>query len=343
MEFNQKNKLKTPLLFALGIIALIVTGLLASSFVVHFLVILVMYATLSTAWNWIGGYAGQVSVGHAVFFGIGAYSTALGSGMFAINPWVGTFIGMILSVIFAFLIGIPTFRSKGHYFVIATLAIGEIMFSLFMGWAAVGGGGGYFIKMKEHAFLNFQFKTKKEYLLLLIVFFVMGILITAWLQRSKIGYYLRAIKGDQDSARALGINPTKYKQIAMTMSAAMTALIGAFWANYILFIDPESVMVGSMSTRILLTTVVGGVGTIWGPIIGALIIIPLTEGTRTLLGGFGSGIDMVLYGVLIMIIAIWQPEGIMGYLKALKRKRLNRQKQIDQLREGSKADDVTSG
>jgi branched-chain amino acid transport system permease protein len=336
------KKMMPLILISLSSIFLMVVPLFASSFMIHFLILLLMYTALATAWNWIGGYAGQVSVGHAVFFGLGAYSTGLANGMFHLNPWIGLFIGIVISVMFAFLIGIPTFHTRGLYFVIATLAINEIMFSLFMGWRTAGGGSGYFIPMKEASILNFQFSTKTPYFYIILIFFALSIGITLWLERSKIGYYLRAIKGDQDAAMAIGVNLKFYKQFAMTMSAAMTALIGAFWANYILFIDPGSCFSSTMSTRILLSVVVGGVGTLYGPIIGVLIIIPLTEGSRMLLGGYGSGIDSVLYGLLIMIIAALKPEGIMGFVKSYKRKIHLEQKQNDQRREGSDTVDVTS-
>ena len=343
MGLNLTVKKMIPLiLISLSVIFLIIVPLFTSSFMTHFLILLLMYATLATAWNWIGGYAGQISFGHAVFFGLGAYSTGLANGLFHLNPWIGLFIGIVISAIFSFLIGIPAFRSRGHYFIIATIAIGEVMFSLFMGWRVAGGGAGYYISMKEASILNFQFHSKTPYFYIVLIFFVLSIGITLWLERSKTGYYLRAIKGDPYAAMAIGINLSFYKQVAMMMSAAVTSLLGSFWANYLLFIDPESCFAGSMSVRILLIVAIGGVGTLYGPIIGVLIIIPLTEGTRMLLGGLGSGIDSVLYGLLIMIIAVLQPEGIMGIVKSYKRKIRFKQENIDQRREGSDTDAVTS-
>lgn len=342
MELIKIHK-KTAAISSIIFIVLVAVPQLVSPFTVHSLINLLMYATLAIAWNWLGGYAGQVSVGHVMFFGLGAYGTGIMNGMFGFNPWVGTLFGILIAVVFGFLIGIPCFRLRGHYFVIATLALGEIMLSLFMGWTTVGGGSGYFIPFQKASIFNFQFGSKNGYYYVLLAFFVLGIAITVWLERSKVGYYLRAVKGDLEAARSIGIDTTRYKQIAMSMSAAMTALLGAFWANYILFIDPESVFPGSISFKILLITVVGGAGTVLGPIIGALIIIPLTEGTRMLFGGMGSGFDSILYGTLIMVMAVLQPEGIMGFVKSYKRKKHYKQKQDNQLVEGSENDAIIKG
>lgn len=332
MRLSNKSTAVKAAILVLVAIGLTVIPNLINPFAVHFLIILFMYATLSLAWNWLGGYAGQISVGHVIFFGVGAYSTAVGNAIFHLNPWLGTFLGILLAVAFSILIGLPTFRLKGHYFVIATLALNEIFFSVFMGWVAVGGGSGLFVPFRRASVFSFQFSNKNAYYFLILLFFIMAIGITVWLQRSKLGYYLRAIKGDSDAAMAIGIDLKLYKQIAMLMSAAMTALVGAFWANYVFFVDPESVFVGSISIKILLITVVGGVGTIAGPIIGSLIIIPLIEGTRILFGGMGTGLDSVIYGILIMAVAVWQPAGIMGFVKHIKRKRSNMQNKTINLR-----------
>ena len=300
-----------------------------SDFAVHFFIMLFMYAALSQAWNWIGGYAGQISAGHVVFFGLGAYSTGISQQMWGWNPWLGVLLGVFVGVAFGALIGIPTFRTHGGYFVIATLAIGEIFFSLFMGWRWVGGGSGFFLSRLPNSIINFRFATKIGYFYVLMVIFVLAVAITIWLERSKIGYYLRAIKGDFEASRAIGINLQRYKLIAMMMSAGMTALIGGYWANYVLFIDPESVFMRDVSTRILLTTIVGGVGTVLGPIIGSIVITPLVEGTRMILGGTGTGFDMVIYGIIIMVIAVFQPEGIMGIWKSYKTKQRYKKQQTD--------------
>jgi branched-chain amino acid transport system permease protein len=284
---------------------------------IHFFVILTMYATMAIAWNWIGGYAGQVSVGHAVYFGVGAYCTSLAQQKFSLNPWIGLLLGIIFALVFSLLVGLPTLRLSGRYFVISTLAIGEIFYSLVMGWGFVGGGGGIYIKKEVYNLLNMAFRHKIEYFYLIFSFFILSILVTIWLEKSKLGFYLRAIKGDDEAARALGINLRTYKQIALSMSAIMTAICGSFWANYASFVDPESVLINGISIKILLMAAIGGTGTVLGPILGALIIIPLTESSRVLFGSSGRGLDLLIYGVLIMLIAVLQPNGIMGMIRDL--------------------------
>lgn len=288
-----------------------------NSFGVHFFIILTMYATMAVAWNWIGGYAGQVSVGHAVYFGIGAYSTAIIQEMVKLNPWVGILSGVLVALIFSLIVGLPTLRLSGRYFVISTLAIGEIIYSLVMGWGFVGGGGGVYIRKNVFTFLSLAFKEKINYFYIIFGFFVLSVLLTIWLENSKLGFYLRAIKGDDEAARALGVDLRTFKQIALSMSAMMTAVCGAFWVNYASFVDPESAFINTISVRIVLMAAVGGTGTVLGPILGALIIIPLTESSRVLLGSSGRGFDLLIYGLLIMVIAVLQPKGIMGMIKGL--------------------------
>lgn len=287
----------------------------------HIYILILMYATLATAWNWLGGYAGQASVGHVVFFGIGAYGTALGQAWWNLNPWVGTLLGIILAVTFSILIGSATFRLRGHYFSIATIAIGEIMVALFSSWERAGAGAGVFIPIRDSSIINFQFSGKIGYCYLILGMLVLGLIVTAYLETTRPGYYFRAIKGDPDAAQAVGINLLQYKLLAIGISAALTALVGAFWANYVLFIDPASVYSSSISIQMLLIAALGGVATIWGPVIGAFILIPISEVTRMFLGGSGRGLDMVLYGGLIMLVAVIQPAGILGAIRVRREKR----------------------
>jgi branched-chain amino acid transport system permease protein len=303
----------------LAVLLLMALPHLVNPFFVHSMILIIMYAALATAWNWLGGYAGQPSVGHAVFFGLGAYGTALGQTWYDLNPWVGALIGILVAVLFAAVIAFPTFRLKGHYFAIATIAVAEIVYAVFMNWEKAGGGVGLSLKIRESSLVNFQFAGKTGYYYLILAILGVGLVITYLLERSRPGYYFRAIKGDSDAARALGIDIFKYKMMAMLLSASLTALIGAYWANYVLFIDPDSGLSGSMSVQILLIAAVGGVGSLWGPVIGALILVPLSEATRALLGGQGAGAALMLYGGLIMLVSVLQPAGIMGAVQARRR------------------------
>lgn len=308
-------KNKYALLTAAVLLVLLVFPLFVSSpFYIHLMILIFLYALLAGAWNILGGYAGQVSLGHAVFFGIGAYSSTLGLVNLGINPWLGLLAGGVIAVVVSLLMGYPTFRLKGHYFVIATIALGEIFFVLFTNWEWAGGAVGEHLPFVEPGLASFQFGPKAPYYYIALAFLAIQLTVTYWMQRSYLGYYFQAIREDQDAARALGIDITRYKLVAMAFSAFFMAIGGSFYAQYVMYIDPESVLPMMLSIQVCLITILGGVGTIAGPVIGAAIMIPLAEFSRALLGGSGSALDLVIYGLLIMIIAVAKPSGLMGLI-----------------------------
>ncbi len=289
----------------------------------HVMIMIFLYGALATAWNILAGYCGQISLGHAVYFGIGAYTSTLLVREVALTPWLGMLAGAALAVIVSQLIGYPCFRLRGHYFAIATIGFGEIVQTCVLNWNLVGAARGLFVPIKRpDSLLNFQFhqsKTFYYYIALGLVALALGA--TSWIERSRRGYYFRAIKEDQDAAASLGVQVAREKQAAMAVSAALTALGGTFWAQYVLFIDPESVFPLSLSILICLVAVLGGVGSLWGPLLGAAVLVPLSEGTRVLLGGTGKALDLLIYGALIMVIAVFQPAGMMGLVRQLGRRR----------------------
>ena len=280
----------------------------------HVMIMIFLYGALATAWNIIAGYCGQIALGQAVFFGIGAYTSSLLYTRVGLTPWAGMIGGVILAVLVSQVVGYPVFRLRGHYFAIATIAVGEIVQALIINWDAIGGGRGVFLPIKRpDSFLNFQFHTSKAY----YYYIALGLLllalgITRWIEGSRRGYYFRAIREDQDAAAALGVNVAREKLRALAISAGLTAMGGTFWAQYLLFIDPESVFPLSLSILICLVAVLGGVGTLWGPLLGAAVLVPLQEGTRVMLGGTGKAIDLLIYGALIIVISVAQPGGLMG-------------------------------
>ncbi len=269
-----------------------------------------MFVSLGQAWNWVGGYAGQISFGHAAFFGLGAYTSTLLLTKWGVNPWLGMLAGGLVAIAVAFLIGWPVFRLQGHYFAIATIALGEILRIGFDNWQWVGGASGIELPIMESSLRNFQFFSKVPYYFIALALAALTYLISWWMVNAKVGYYLRAIREDQDAARALGVNPTKYKYIALMLSAMITAFVGTFYAQYILFIDPASTMALDLSILISLVAVLGGAGSFWGPLLGAFILIPINELTRSFLGGGGRAYNLIIYGALIIAIAVWQPGGL---------------------------------
>jgi branched-chain amino acid transport system permease protein len=280
-------------------------------FLCHILIMIMMYATMSIGWNVIGGYAGQVSFGNAAFFGIGAYSTAILLVNFSVNPWLGMLAGCVFSVGLAVVVGYPCFRLRGHYFAIATIAVGEIMVVIFTNWDYVGAAVGIYMPILEESFANFEFHSSKiPYYYIILCMLLFAIAVSYVIERSRLGYYLRAVKDDPDGARSVGIDIQKYKLIAFSISAVLTSICGTFYGQYVLYIHPSSTMDLMMSIHLCIIALIGGIGKLFGPVIGAFVFIPLMELTRVYLGSEGQGIDMIIYSLLVIMIAIWRPQGL---------------------------------
>jgi branched-chain amino acid transport system permease protein len=287
----------------------------------HLMILVMLNALLGSAWNLLGGFAGQVSLGQAVFFGAGAYTSTLLVQHAGVSPWIGMAGGVGLAVALSAAIGYPCFRLSGHYFAIATIAVGEILGILVTNWEFAGGAVGLFLPIAdEGGFLALQFGSKLGYYYLLAGLLAFAVLLSAVLRRSRAGYYWRAIREDQPAARSVGVPATRYKQLAMALSAALTAMAGTFYAQYVLFIDPGSVLPLSLSIQICLVAVLGGVGTVVGPLLGAAVLIPLSEATRLALGASGRSLDLVVYGLLIMLIAAFEPAGLVGIARRFSRR-----------------------
>lgn len=283
-------------------------------------VLMVIYALYATGWNMLGGLAGQISLGHATFFGIGAYAMALG-GRNDFNPWLSLLIGALASVPVAVLIGWPVFRLKGHYFTIATIATGEIVFLLALNRTAWGGANGISIGLKDDSFLELQWsgRQKWEYYYLGLALLVVALLTTVAIARSRMGYYLQAIRNNQDAGASLGISIKLYKQLAFVYSAIVVAIAGSFYAQYVLFVDPHTVLSLDLSIQITIIAVLGGVLSIWGPVIGAVVYVILTELTRVRFGGDGAALNLLVYGGIVMLIAAFEPNGLIGLATRFRR------------------------
>jgi len=288
-----------------------------SPFPHHVMIIIFMYALMAQSWNILAGYCGQISLGHAAFFGIGAYSTGYLFYAHQVSPWIGMLVGVFLAMLMAVAIGIPTFRLRGHYFAIATLLIGEGVQIFFQRWELVGAASGIFLPIvREQPLLSFQFHaTKLPYYYIILAFLSLACLVVWRLDRTRIGYYFRAIRDEPEAASSLGVNVTLYKSFAFMMSAGLMSMAGAFYCQYVLVIDPETVFPFSLSILVVLMAVMGGAGTLWGPIIGAVVLVPLSEVTRIYFGGTGGTLDLMIYGALIVLICIFKPEGLVGAVK----------------------------
>lgn len=286
----------------------------------HLGIMILLYAALGQAWNVLGGFAGQVSFGHAVFFGIGAYTSVLLQLKWNVTPWIGMLVGGLIAVLVGAVIGKILFRMSGHYFAIATIAINETVATVVSQWEAVGGAVGLTLPMLEPSIVHFQWISKVPYYYIALGLTVVAFGAARLLERSRAGYYFRAIKADQSASRALGIDIARYKLLALSVSAFLTALCGSFLAHYVLFVDPTSVFAVRISILISLIAVLGGAGSYWGPLLGAMVLIPLSEYTRVWFGGSGKALDLLIYGALIMLIAVYQPTGLWGLVRRLRRK-----------------------
>ncbi|WP_375463893.1 branched-chain amino acid ABC transporter permease [uncultured Methylobacterium sp.] len=302
--------------------AFVLAGLAALPYAVtdvylqNVLILTLLYAAVSQSWNILGGYCGQISLGHALYFGIGAYATSVLFVTYGILPWGGMVVGGSLSALVALGLGYPCFRLAGHYFSIATIVIAEIGLLLVHNWDFVGGATGIQWPFNPDSWWTLQFaRNKIPYVHCALALFAVTWLVTYLIEESRWGYGWRAVKDDAVAAQSLGVEVFRSKMAAGAISAFLTAVGGGFYAAYVSYIDPESVMSFRFSLLFALPAVLGGIGTLWGALVGAVILIPLTEISRSYLGGSGSGVDLMFYGLLVMVVALARPEGVLSLFR----------------------------
>lgn len=290
--------------------------LLTGSFAQHIIIMTFMYATLSLAWDILGGHAYLFSFGQAAFFGVGAYTSSMLYVRLGITPWVGMLAAGLAASLLGLIVGFPTSKLRGHYFAISTLALLVVVQTFFTNWTFVGGARGLSLPVvTKNPWFNLQFnQSKTNYYFIMLGLLVVTILTNWLLTRSWIGFYLRALREAPDVADSLGANNMLYRLLAIAVSAFFTGMVGCLYAQYVLYIDPESVMPLDLSILIVLIAVFGGSGTLWGPVLGAAILVPVMELTRVWLGGVGRGLDHMLVGLLVVILCALQPDGVIKLL-----------------------------
>lgn len=292
----------------------------AQSGVLLTFVMMSLYAALlSQAWNILGGYGGQLSFGHALFFGVGAYAQALGQLNLGINPWLALPMAIALGALVGLAVGGLTFRYglKGSYFALVTLAFAEVFRILALSASFTGGGVGLMVPLQEGA-ANMQFASRRGYIYLLLAFVVLALGVTALLRHSRFGAYLQAVRDNEDAARAIGVNPLRVKLGGIALSAAFMSAAGAFYVQVFQYIDPGIAFGSAVSVEALVGAIVGGMGTLWGPVLGAVALHGLADLTRNLFGEL-PGISMVIYGVVLILIVMFLPRGISGGGQSLGR------------------------
>jgi branched-chain amino acid transport system permease protein len=298
------------------VVAVLAYPLLASSSPVYGrLGALVLLAAIgASAWNIVGGYAGQVSVGHAVFFGVGAYSAVTAFVHLDLPPIAGAPVGMALSVLIAAVIGVPTLRLSGHYFSMATIAVGELVRVLSSTSEFLGGAQGLGGPALPRSVLDLSFVSAAPYYYIFLAVLAALLWLTHWIERGRMGFYLRAIKDSERAARSLGVSAGRYKLYAYMLSAAFTSLAGSLYLCLFGFVDPESGFGILISVKMVVMAALGGAGQLFGPLIGALILVPLEELSNSYLGGKGAGLTFLVYGAIIVIIARFLPSGLLSLL-----------------------------
>ena len=307
----------------LAIVLIVFPLLVTSSFAQHTMILIFLYAVMAQSWNVVAGLSGQISLGHAMFFGIGAYAVGVLGVKFGITPWIGIVVGMVLAALAAVAVGVPTLRLRGHYFAIATLLIGSSVQIIFQRWDWVGAASGLFLPLKRGSpWLDLQFHTSKvPYYYLSLAAAALAFFVVWKMRRSRLGFRLQALRDDAEAAASLGVAIAKHKVLAFAISGAMMVLAGAFYTQYVLVLDPERVFSADISIIVVLMTVLGGSGTLWGPAVGAALLIPLSEYSRIWFGSTGRTVDLMIYGVLIVIICMWRPAGLLSLFAERIRRR----------------------
>jgi len=306
-----------PVLLVLAVLPFL--GLSGS--LLNLLIFMMIVALAAQGWNVLGGYGGLASFGHAAFFGTGAYAAAILQTRYGVNAWAALVAGVALGSLVGAFIGFLTFRSglKGSYFALITLAFAEVLRIIANSSEITGGGAGIVVPI-DYGFENLQVRDRRFFVLLAVICVGVGLVITRWLDRSKFGAYLIAIRENEDAARALGVNVMNVKLGAITLSAALTALAGVLYTQNFLFLDANVAYGPWISIEALFAAIVGGLGTMFGPLIGAVVLLGAGEITKEFSGGI-PGFDLLVFGVILIITVAFAPNGLAGIsLKGFRRK-----------------------
>ena len=286
-----------------------------SGVVLNFVMMALYACLLAQAWNLLGGFGGQFSFGHALFFGVGAYSHVMLQMQAGCNPWVALPLAMLASALVGAFVGGLSFRYglKGSYFALVTLAFAEVFRIVALSVPWTGGGVGLMLPLRESP-SNMQFATRAGYVWLMLGLVTLALICTAWLRHSRFGAYLQAVRDNEDAASAVGVDPFRLKLAAIILSGAFMGAGGAFYAQVFQYIDPGLAFGPHTSVEALVGAIVGGMGTLWGPVLGALALHVLADVTRNLFGQL-PGINMVVYGAVLVLIVMFLPRGISGVRK----------------------------
>lgn len=301
----------------LAFVVILVIGLTPS--LNDVLILTFLFAGLSLAWNIAGGYAGLISFGHAAFFGVGAYTSTILCLRYGISPWIGIWCGALLAGIFGAALALICSRLRGPFFILSTLAFAEVVRLGALNWASLTGGPEGLSIPPVNSLANMVFSAKTTYAALMLGYLFIVFAVTKFLEASRFGYYLFAIRDDEDAANAAGINPVLGRTFAMAVSAALTGVGGSLFAQYFLYLDPTHIISPELSFQFALLAAVGGLGTAIGPILGSLLITPLSELLRTYFGSSAAGLHLVIYSAGLIVVMLYFPGGLAAALTRISR------------------------
>ena len=307
--------MRKPGLVVLAIVALGLPWLLAEQgYALRIACLILLFAGLAQAWNIAAGLSGLISLGHAGFFGAGAYVSTILLLRFGLSPWIGLLAAAAVGALLAALLSLPTIRLRGHYFALATLAFGEAMRVIANSWSDLTGGPvGISVPFSQPDLVAMQFQSLRPYYYLLLAALVVCCLVFERIRRGALGLRLRALRNHPDAAAALGVDTVRAKFTVAVISGALTAAIGVLYAQFMFFFDPDTVFgLAGVSVRAALITIIGGMGTVAGPIIGALLIIPVEELSNMLFSSEAAGLSQLVFGAVLILVVLLQPRGLMA-------------------------------
>lgn len=290
-----------------------------SSHIQDVIILSFLFAGIALAWNIAGGYVGLISFGHAAFFGLGAYTSTILLMNYGLSPWVGLWLGGLLAAAFGAGLAIVCARLKGPFFILSTLASAEVIRILALNWSDLTGGPEGLSIPPVASFMSMVFDSKLSYAVLMLVFLLIVYTTTKLIEASRYGYYMFAVRDDEDAASAAGINPLRIRAGAMAISGFFTGVGGSLFAQYFLYLDPTHLLSAELSFQFALLPAIGGLGTAIGPVLGAFLITPLSELLRSSLGNAASGLHLAIYGGLLVVVMLYFPGGLAGALKRNKR------------------------
>jgi branched-chain amino acid transport system permease protein len=287
----------------------------ANRFAIDIAIRVLLFAFIGVAWNLMGGYAKQLSLGHAAYFGLGAYTSTILLIRFDVSPWLGMIAGGIVAMLASLPIGALCFRLRGPYFAIATIATAQVLMLLFLKFRDFAWGAeGTTIPNLGDDPLMMQFDGKAAYYYIALALLALGLVITYRIERSWMGYYLVAVGEDEDAAEAVGVNVLRIKRQIYMVSAFLTALGGTFYVQYIYFIDPNTAFSFNISVEAALVSIVGGIGTLWGPVLGTVLLEALSALLQSWLGSGLGGVQLTVYSLILMAVILWRPAGLIGFV-----------------------------